>query len=62
MARRTCKKSAGDELAMSFLVLLLMLPIFGVALIGSKDPTKKTIGTVLLVVGLVIWLAMGCGG
>ena len=58
MARRTCKKSAGDELAMSFLVLLLMLPIFGVALIGSKDPTKKTIGTVLLVVGLVIWLAM----
>ena len=62
MARRTCKKSSGDELAMSFLVLLLMLPIFGVALIGSKDPTKKTIGTVLLVVGLVIWLAMGCGG
>ena len=62
MARRTCKKSAGDELAMSFLVLLLMLPIFGVALIGSKDPTKKTIGTVLLVVGLVIWVAMGCGG
>ena len=62
MARRTCKKSAGDELAMSFLVLLLMLPIFGVALIGSKDPTKKTIGTVMLVVGLVIWLAMGCGG
>ena len=61
MARRTCKKSAGDELAMSFLVLLLMLPIFGVALIGSKDPTKKTIGTVLLVVGLVIWIAMGCG-
>ena len=61
MARRTCKKSAGDELAMSFLVLLLMLPIFGVALIGSKDPTKKTIGTVMLVVGLVIWIAMGCG-
>ena len=58
MARRTCKKSAGDELAMSFLVLLLMLPIFGVALIGSKDPTNKTIGTVLLVVGIVIWLAM----
>lgn len=62
MARRNRKNSAGDELAMSFLVLLLMLPIFGVALIGSKDPTKKTIGTVLLVVGLVIWLAMGCGG
>ena len=61
MARRTCKKSAGDELAMNFLVLLLMLPIFGVALIGSKDPTKKTIGTVLLVIGLVIWIAMGCG-
>ena len=61
MARRNRKNSAGDELAMSFLVLLLMLPIFGVALIGSKDPTKKTIGTVLLVVGLVIWIAMGCG-
>lgn len=58
MARRTCKKSSGDELAMSFLVLLLMLPIYGLFLIGSKDPTKKTIGTVLLVVGVIIWLAM----
>ena len=58
MARRTCKKSSGDELAMSFLVLLLMLPIFGVALIGSKDPTKKTIGAVLLMIGMVIWIAM----
>ena len=58
MARRNCKKGAGDELAMSFLVLLLMLPIFGVALLGSKDPTKKTLGTVLLVVGVIIWFAM----
>lgn len=61
MARRTCKKSAGDELAMSFLVLLLMLPIFGALLLGSKDPTKKTIGTLLVVIGLVIWIVMSCG-
>ena len=58
MARRNRKNSSGDELAMGLIVFLLMMPIFGALLIGSKDPTKKTIGTVLLVVGLVIWLAM----
>ena len=58
MARRNRKKSAGDELAMSFIVFLLMLPIYGLLLMGSKDPSKKMLGTVLLVVGVVIWLAM----
>ena len=60
MARRS-KQSAGEELAVNFIVLLLVLPIIGLFMVGSKAPTKKTIGGVLLVVGLIIWLAMGCG-
>ncbi len=58
MARRNCKKSAGDELAMNLIVFLLMLPLIGLFLVGSKEPAKKTVGGVLLVIGLVIWLAM----
>ena len=58
MARRS-KQSAGEELAVNFIVLLLMLPIIGLFMVGSKDPTKKTIGGVLMVIGLVIWVAMG---
>ena len=60
MARRS-KQSSGEELAVNFIVLLLMLPIIGLFMVGSKDPTKKTVGGVLMVIGLVIWLAMGCG-
>lgn len=59
MARRNCKKSGGEELAMNFIVMLLMLPVFGLFLLGSKDPTKKTIGGVLLAIGIVIWACMG---
>ena len=58
MARRS-KQSSGEELAVNFIVLLLMLPIIGLFMVGSKDPTKKTIGGVLMVIGLVIWVAMG---
>lgn len=58
MARRS-KQSSGEELAVNFIVLLLMLPIIGMFMVGSKDPTKKTIGGVLMVIGLVIWVAMG---
>ena len=43
---------------MGCLVTLLMLPIYGLFLIGSKDPTKKAIGTVLMVVGVIIWFCM----
>ena len=60
MARRS-KQSSGEELAVNFIVLLLMLPIIGLFMVGSKDPTKKTVGGVLMVIGLVIWLVMSCG-
>jgi hypothetical protein len=60
VARRS-KQSSGEELAINFIVMLLMLPIIGLFMVGSKDPAKKTIGGVLLVVGLIIWLVMGCG-
>ena len=60
VARRS-KQSAGEELAVNFIVMLLMLPIIGLFMVGSKDPTKKAIGGVLMVIGLIIWLAMGCG-
>ncbi len=62
MARRCSKKNDAEDLVMNFIVFLLMLPLIGLFLVGSKDPTKKTIGTVLLVVGLVVWLMMSCGG
>ena len=61
MARRGRKQNEAEKLVINSIVLLLMLPIIGLFMVGSKDPTRKTVGGVLLVIGLVIWLAMGCG-
>ena len=58
MARKHSKQNDAEDLVMNFIVFLLMLPIYGLLLIGSKDPTKETLGTVLLVVGVIIWFAM----
>ena len=58
MARR-CKKSAGEEVAVNFIILILLLPVIGAFMLGSDDPNKKTFGGVLLVIGLIIWIAMG---
>lgn len=58
MARRK-KQSAGEELAVNFIVLILLLPVIGMFMLGSEDPNKKIFGGVLLVVGLFIWITMG---
>ena len=60
MARKH-KHSAGDELAVNFIVALLMMPLFGLLLLGSDEPHKKTTGMVLLVIGLIIWCIMSAG-
>ena len=60
MARKH-KNSAGDELAINVTVSLLMLPLFGLILLGSDEPNKRTTGMVLLVIGLIIWYIMSAG-
>ena len=37
------------------ILALIAMPIVGVFLIGSKEPTKNIWGWVLLIVGLIIW-------
>lgn len=59
MARRKGGKNDAEELAVSFIILFLMLPLIGVYLLGKQEKGKKIAGGVLLAIGLVVWIAMG---
>ena len=55
-----------DDAALGCVVYLLLIiffmPIVGLVLVCSKDSQKKPLGWVLLIVGLVLWIAIGAGG
>lgn len=44
------------------LLIVFFMPIVGLVLVCSKDPQKKPLGWVLLIVGLILWFAIGAGG
>ena len=57
MARR---RRSDDDAAMGCVVYALLviffMPIVGLVLVCGKDPEKKTLGWVLLVVGIILWI------
>lgn len=54
-----------DEAALGCVVYallgLLFMPIVGLFLACGKDPEKRTLGWILLVVGIVLWIVLGIG-
>ena len=59
MARRYSKKNDAEDLAINFIVLLLVLPFIGAYLLCRPEQEKTIFGGVLFVIGVVIWIAMG---
>lgn len=57
MARR---RRSDDDAAIGCVVYALLaiffMPIVGLVLVCGKDPEKKTLGWVLLVVGIILWI------
>ena len=53
-------KKRGDELGTSCLVqlvvIIILMPIFGLILSCSEEPENKIAGTILFIVGLIIWV------
>ena len=61
MARRP-KGSNSDGvgcLVFALLVIFLM-PIVGLFMVCGKDPEKKGLGWVLLIVGTILWIWLAC--
>ena len=54
-----------DEAALGCVVYallgLLFMPIVGLFLACGKDPEKRTLGWILLIVGIVLWIVLGIG-
>lgn len=61
--RRGRRHSNDDSLGCLVYVLLgiFLMPIVGLVFVCGKDPGKKTIGWVLLVAGVILWIALGIG-
>lgn len=59
MSRR---RRSDDDAAMGCIVYALLaiffMPIVGLVLVCGKDPEKKTLGWVLLVVGIILWIVV----
>lgn len=57
MARR---RRSDDDAAMGCIVYAILaiffMPIVGLVLVCGKDPEKKALGWVLLVVGIILWI------
>ena len=51
-------KSSVDFKLILFLIIFFM-PIVGLFLICGKDPDKKPIGWVLLIIGIILWIVVG---
>ena len=60
MARRCSKQNDAENLVMNFIALLLVLPFIGVYFLCRPEREKKILGGVLLGIGVVVWIAMGC--
>lgn len=62
MSRR---RRSDDDAAMGCIVYALLalffMPIVGLVLVFGKDPERKTLGWVLLIVGIILWIIIGTG-
>ena len=55
----------GNDDALSLVVWLLLIvflmPIAGLYFLLRQDPSKRGLGGVLLIIGIVLWIAIGAG-
>ena len=60
---RRGRRHSNDDAAMGCIVYLLLvlffMPIVGLYLVCGKDPEKKTLGWVLLILGVILWIVVG---
>jgi hypothetical protein len=60
--RRNSSSDDGVTGCLAYVLLgLFLMPILGLVFISSKDPDKKTLGWILLVVGIILWIIVGVG-
>jgi multisubunit Na+/H+ antiporter MnhG subunit len=54
------RKGNDTEDVLSILVLVLIaiiaLPFYGIYLLAKEDPSKKTLGIILIILGIMLWL------
>lgn len=60
---RRYRRHSNDDAAMGCIVYLLLvlffMPLVGLYLVCGKDPEKKTLGWVLLIIGIILWIVVG---
>ena len=60
---RRGRKGSDDDAATGCIVYLILIlffmPIVGLFLICGKDPDKKPLGWVLLIIGIILWIVVG---
>ena len=55
--RKGHSKDDGSTGRLAFaLLVLFVMPVVGLIMVCSKDPEKKTLGWILLVVGTILWI------
>lgn len=60
--RKGHSKDDGSTGRLAFaLLVLFVMPVVGLIMVCSKDPEKKTLGWILLVVGTILWIIIGVG-
>ena len=60
MHRNRRNNSDGATSTIAFaLIALVAMPIFGIYLLTRNNETDKTWGTVLTVLGIALWIAIG---
>ena len=60
--RKVRSKDDGATGCLAFALLaLLLMPVVGFVMVCSKDPEKKTLGWILLIVGTILWIMSGVG-
>lgn len=60
---RRYRRHSNDDAAMGCIVYLLLIlffmPLVGLYFVCGKDPEKKTLGWVLLIIGIILWIVVG---
>ena len=55
--RKGHSKDDGSTGCLAFaLLVLFVMPVVGLIIVCRKDPEKKTLGWILLVVGTILWI------
>ena len=65
MGRRYCSHNKnepdGTGCVVFFLLLVFLMPLVGIWLLCSEDKDKQVVGVILLVIGIILWIASFAG-